>query len=573
MAEHPVPRRALESHTGVLGKTGTGKTYTARGLAEMMLDAGRQVVIVDPTGAWWGLRSDYEIPIFGGAHGDVEINDKAGDAVAAVIFEQGTSAIVDLSAMTGGAQRRFMTAFAHRVREEKISRDPAAFYLILDEADEFLPQTLQPDMMNLFGDLKWMVRRARVRGVRVMMVTQRPAEIAKSVLTQIETLIVHRLTAPQDRKAIEEWVKGHSDPGAAKEVLSSLASLDRGEAWIWAPDLDILKRSRIPANRSYDSSATPDASTGPVTAPALASLDLSAIRSAMVQDPEQQGKPQKAKAADGAALSALNNEIAVLTSERDRYGAALAEAYQRFDHLQSRLIELVDAAIILRNDAEAARMAAKLPLGGQAGVEAYKGKPSVVPDLKMPKYEYQKPAAAGSVGSVSVTKAAKPRQDALPLPEGATLNAAALQIASLLKAIAPDKSPWTDVLVLLGFRPGSGWISKAYKQLIELGYMDGPVNGPLSATQHCCNDDAIPIGMWPTPSEVRALWREKLRGPGGTIADWLAKHGPATKAEIGAGIGMSPSSGWFGKGIKDATRSNLISKDGERFVANPLLVD
>jgi DNA helicase HerA-like ATPase len=51
-----IPKAALEQHIAILGKTGSGKTYAAKGLVERMLDDGRQVCVIDPTAAWWGLR-------------------------------------------------------------------------------------------------------------------------------------------------------------------------------------------------------------------------------------------------------------------------------------------------------------------------------------------------------------------------------------------------------------------------------------------------------------------------------------------------------------------------------------
>ena len=100
---------------------------------------------------------------------------------------------------------------------------PRARYVVMDEADEFMPENVGGGDTRLFGDLKWIVRRGRIDGWRMLMVTQRPQDIAKSVLTQCETLVIHKLTAPQDRKAVEEWVKGNAEAGQAKEVLGSLA--------------------------------------------------------------------------------------------------------------------------------------------------------------------------------------------------------------------------------------------------------------------------------------------------------------------------------------------------------------
>ena len=59
------------------------------------------------------------------------------------------------------------------------------------------------------------------------MITQRPAVIAKDVLTQANVYAFMRLVGPQDRKAVEEWLK-YGDPWQSKQVLSSLNALMTG---------------------------------------------------------------------------------------------------------------------------------------------------------------------------------------------------------------------------------------------------------------------------------------------------------------------------------------------------------
>jgi len=49
------PPEAFAQHIAILGKTGSGKTTTAKGFAETLLDAGKRVCVIDPTGVWWGL--------------------------------------------------------------------------------------------------------------------------------------------------------------------------------------------------------------------------------------------------------------------------------------------------------------------------------------------------------------------------------------------------------------------------------------------------------------------------------------------------------------------------------------
>src|SRR5688572_16246807 len=85
------PRDAVTQRYGFIGTIGGGKTYAATKLAETMLDAGAQIVAIDPVGVWYGLRAagkgkngapGYNIPVFGGLHGDVPIEIGAGALIA-----------------------------------------------------------------------------------------------------------------------------------------------------------------------------------------------------------------------------------------------------------------------------------------------------------------------------------------------------------------------------------------------------------------------------------------------------------------------------------------------------------
>ena len=45
----------LNHQTAIVGTTGAGKTFAAKGAVEALLAEGRRVIIIDPTGAWYGL--------------------------------------------------------------------------------------------------------------------------------------------------------------------------------------------------------------------------------------------------------------------------------------------------------------------------------------------------------------------------------------------------------------------------------------------------------------------------------------------------------------------------------------
>ena len=83
------PLDVLNSHLAIIGKTGSGKTFLAKWIVERLLRAHRRVCIIDPTGAWWGLRASvdgkkdgFPVAIFGGDHGDLPLNAHAGVVLA-----------------------------------------------------------------------------------------------------------------------------------------------------------------------------------------------------------------------------------------------------------------------------------------------------------------------------------------------------------------------------------------------------------------------------------------------------------------------------------------------------------
>lgn len=301
-----LPDAALNHHVAALGKTGSGKTYAMKGVVEKLLEAGKRVCVLDPTGAWWGLTSSadgkaagYPVTIFGGAHGHVPINEHAGQALGELVGSSNFPSVIDLSEATLGERHRFVERFAEHLF--RVNKQP--LHLIIDEADEFAPQSGAPGTERMLGAIDRIVRRGRIKGFRVMLISQRPAVLNKNVLTQAETLVAMRLPSSQDRKAVELWIKGQADEDQAQEVMGSLASLKRGEGWIWSPAHGVLSRVHFPKLTTFDSSRTPEDGEELEAPKKLAEVDLTAVRSALAEAVEQ------AKANDPKELRATIKEL------------------------------------------------------------------------------------------------------------------------------------------------------------------------------------------------------------------------------------------------------------------------
>src|SRR3954465_13812431 len=93
-----LPVDAVTQAIGILAKRRAGKSYTARRFAEQLYKAGQQIVIVDPKGDWWGIRSSADgkspglpVVILGGERADVPLDVDKGEVVAQFVVEKRVS--------------------------------------------------------------------------------------------------------------------------------------------------------------------------------------------------------------------------------------------------------------------------------------------------------------------------------------------------------------------------------------------------------------------------------------------------------------------------------------------------
>lgn len=315
-----LPAEAVTQTFAILGIRGSGKTNTGVVMTEELLAAKQQVVIIDPVDVWWGLKSSksgkepgFSIPVIGGDHADIPLDGAAGQVLADFVTESRASVILSLRHLSMNDQRKFAGEFAKRLYERK-GQQRSPLMVILDEADEFVPQHIPKGHEPMFGAFDRLVRRGRSSGIGVTLISQRAQVVNKDVLSQCETLIGMRVLHKLDRKALEAWIEAHDTEGRQQEFLGSLASLGRGDAWIWSPSwLNAFERVHIRERQTFDSSATPAAGAAVQPPKEVAHLDLEKLRASMAAQIE------KAKADDPRALRA---EIQRLQGELKKTTAA-----------------------------------------------------------------------------------------------------------------------------------------------------------------------------------------------------------------------------------------------------------
>lgn len=289
----------------ILAQRRKGKTYTANVLAEEFAKAGQPWVALDPTGAWWGLRSSadgkregIEVLVVGGQHGQLPLERSAGKVLADLVVDEPGFYVFDLSAFESkAAEREFATAFAERLYRRK-GKQSDPLHLFVDEADVFVPQRSPAGDQRMLGAFEAIVRRGGIRGLGTTLISQRAAVVNKNVLEQIDVLIALRTVGPNDQKALKAYIDAAGATEEREELMGSLASLALGEAWVWEPGAEpaLFERVQIRERETFNSSATPKAGGKRVEPRKLADVDLDAIEEKIADTIE------RAKAEDPAEL-------------------------------------------------------------------------------------------------------------------------------------------------------------------------------------------------------------------------------------------------------------------------------
>lgn len=421
----------------VLGNRNSGKTNTGVVIAEDLLDLGHQVVIIDPLDVWWGLKSSadgkaagHPVIVLGGQHGDVPLADTDGRVIADFVVESARPVILSLRHVSKAGQRRFMADFAEQIykRKGEPGRNTPTLFII-DEASSFVPQRVGPDETRMLGAIEDWVRRGRASGIGVTLIDQRAASVNKDVLTQIELLVAHRHTSPQDRKALQEWVRGHDTAGREGDFMESLASLKQGEAWFWSPGwLDLFNRVQVRARRTYDSSKTPERGQALPAPKAAAEVDLVALKAQLTKTIEQarenDPKALKAQIAElqrnlRQALAAKPAPAAERVVERVEVPALSAADVKA---LTAAADTLAQAAAKLESQVTQTLSAAQAITGQLQALRAAPPRPLPVARPQLP----SRPVAAASAPRVATPAhpvAAKENVGELPKGERAVLEA------------------------------------------------------------------------------------------------------------------------------------------------------
>lgn len=540
-----LPIAAVTETFAILAKRGGGKTYTAGVLAEEMLRAGQPIVVVDPTGAWWGLRSSADgkheglpITVLGGDHGDAPLEETSGILVADLVAEEHVSLVLDLSNMSKGAMRRFMTDFAERLYEK--NRDP--LHVFLDEADLFVPQRIMKGSERLFGAVDEIVRRGRIRGIGVTLISQRSAVVNKDVLTQAEVLIALRTTHANDLAPIRAWMEAHEltfahQASAPDDVMASLPGLSVGEAWILSSGfLDRIGRFKIRQKETFDSSKTPKPGEKRVVPKVLARVDLERLKERM------KASIERAAANDPTALK---KKVAALEAELRSLVIAKPAS------LQVKMVEVL-------KDSQVKRLETLIGRAEKVGEAVGRAAGDLRSQLALALG--RTPAPQRTPPSPVAPRAQRPRTEKQPAGDGeATLRSGERRMLEVLARNPAMKTTRAQLGTLSGFTPSGGTYTTYFGNLRRNGLIEERDHVVL-ITEAGMQAVGAETPDPQTAEEVVAMWKKALRtGESRMLDEVLNNADGITREALGERTGFTVSGGTFTTYLGNLRRNGLVS--------------
>ena len=567
------PLEAVTETIAILAKRGSGKTYCAAVLVEEMVKAGLPVVVVDPIGVWWGLRSNAKgdgpglpVVIFGGDHADLPLGENMGAAIADLIVEQRFPAVLDLSLLSKGAGRRFMTAFAERL----FHRNREALHLILDEADAWAPQRAADGGQRLLGAIEDLVRRGRARGLGMTLITQRPAVLHKDVLTQCEVLVALRMTGPRDVAAIDEWIRLHADEAEAKKLKASLPALPIGTAWVWSPGwLGTLQQIKVRRRETFDSSATPRVGQKRIEPSARAAVDLEALRQQLQSQVEAEiaNDPQT-----------MARQIADLKAQLRARPQSVERVEVPVEIIVERVVEkpILAPGEVERLEEKARDMLALAKDLGNLGGEILAklnelNAPKVAPKpaakpMAAPTPKAPRPQPAPATPATSKTKIAHDEKPSRPQQRilDALATFAALGLADVARS---------NVAVWSHQSPKSGGFTNNLGALRSAGLIEYPTSGRVALTA-LGSSHAEPVEALMTRAQLHDSWCSYLSGPQERIVRALIEIYPdaLSRADLADVTEQSANSGGYSNNLGALRSLGLVDYPQSGHVAATVLL-
>jgi Helicase HerA, central domain len=343
------PEEILRAHTAIFGKTGSGKSTTARDLVEQVVPEGSRVCILDTVKSdWWGITSSADgkkpglpFTIIGGPHAHLPLSRNMGKALGEMVATGALPlSIIDMADFGMGDPAHFFVDFAQALMRKM----KGVLYLVIEEAHELAPKErtgVGKENLGVYWAKK-LATAGRTKGLRMVVLSQRVQALHNAVIGSCETVVVHRMTAPADQEPVVKWLKGNvKDKVLRASIEEAMPSLGDGQGYICSGVAKVFELVQFPLAKTFNNTVTPeddaalqDVKTAGVDVEKLRALLGQAVAEAEANDPavlkrriaELERDMRKGKPAPSAApiLAGVDPKVA-----REREATARREGWDK----------------------------------------------------------------------------------------------------------------------------------------------------------------------------------------------------------------------------------------------------
>jgi len=174
-------------HTGILGVTGSGKSFLTYNLVEECAARNIKVVCVDPTGDY--QRYLHEAVLLGGAGSLTAFLNSADHRIA--ILETSSTTVHPIRQAAAIAKDCLDWCKAARTDDDVLNPRPKVL-VVFEEAHLLIPEwNFNPErnLQDVVSGTSQIVLQSRKYGLGFLIVSQRTANVVKSVLNQCNTMV------------------------------------------------------------------------------------------------------------------------------------------------------------------------------------------------------------------------------------------------------------------------------------------------------------------------------------------------------------------------------------------------
>ena len=216
---YEIPEEFYGQTSVIIGKRGSGKSYTARVIIEDGVKEGHTFTVIDPQGAYENL------PDFDDVHAkDIKDARKFGILIASTNRNTRISTKGMLSKEENIFLDEFLKGYKKHIRKGMQT-------IVIDEIHKFAPEgTKTQAKESILG----MFQENRSDGLGAIAVSQRPARMDKTIISQSDHMILGKVTSIQDKDAIKRSLDNEED-------IATITKLQTGQFYLYGLDLEDAK--------------------------------------------------------------------------------------------------------------------------------------------------------------------------------------------------------------------------------------------------------------------------------------------------------------------------------------------